>query len=196
MKLTLIRIAGLALLTIGAMGCTAEVEYQDDVDPSSSTGSSSGEPGVMGIPCAYLLGEATLTRYEGDNYGTSAFNFELASQDADVTNNEFNLLYGRNTFSVNLVTDDDSFIVDLGNLPLDEVPETVDPDDFPLGQFGEHDHIDAILDHTYYVRSQDSSGRHVAAFRVLGLEPGVRVTIRWARSTDPDRMQLPIACGL
>ena len=79
-------------------------------------------------------------------------------------------------------------------MPLTAVPATVDPDAYPTGQWGEHDAIEAYIDHTYFVRSVDSTGRLVSAFRVVGLEPGVFVTIEWVHSTDPDQMVVPLQC--
>lgn len=162
--------------------------------PPSDPGEGSGAGAGTGMACRYLHGVAGLTEYDGDNYASSAFSFEYASQDPEVTYNEFDLLYEGNYFRVNLVVDDESFIVDLGNLPLTDVPPTVDPDDYPVGQWGEHDAIQAHIDHTYFVRSVDGAGRLVAAFRVVGLEPGIFVTIEWVRSTDPDQMVIPLQC--
>jgi hypothetical protein len=113
-----------------------------------------------------------------------------------VTNNEFDVLYELNQFRVNTVTDDVSFIVDLGDVGWAGVPEMVVPGEFPLGNWGEHDDIEAYVGHMYFVRNVDSAGRGVAAFRVVGLEPGVRVTIDWVRSVHPDRFMVPTACEL
>lgn len=182
----------------GLCGCLGIVEGGDDEDPVNALGNPDGTApsSTGGIPCSYLRGRATLTRYTGDNYASSAFSFEYASQDPDVTNNEFDVLYDLNHFRVNTVTDDVSFIVDLGDVAWAEVPEMVDPEEFPLGNWGEHDAIEAYLGHTYFVRNVDSAGRGVAAFRVLGLEPGVRVTIDWVRSVHPDRFVVPTGCEL
>ena len=65
---------------------------------------------------------------------------------------------------------------------------------YPLGQWGEHDAIQAELDHTYFVRSQDNAGRLVSAFRVRQLSPGVDVRIEWIRSADADAMVVPRSC--
>jgi hypothetical protein len=194
----------LTVLSFGlfAMGCGAIEEREERGDPSSQDGTSAGAPASadgasaapLGIPCRYLHGTATLTERKGSDYGTSAFSFKLASQDQADTHNEFDVLYERDMFMVNLVTDDQSFIVDLGTTALRDVPSTVDTASFPVGKWGEHDAIDAQLDHTYFVRSVDGSGRLVSAFRVIGLEPGSRVLIEWIRSTDPDAMLPPRHC--
>ncbi len=190
-----------------ACGGTVESFDRESEDPGAahSIGESPGDSGgaehaqaIDGIPCKYLHGQATLTSYYGDkdNYASSAFSFEFASQDPAVTKNEFDVQYANDLFIVNMITDDLSFIVDLGNVPFDNVPPTVDPDDYPVGNWGEHDALQAQIHHTYLVRSEDAAGRGMAAFRVQGLEPGIRVTIDWVRSTDPDEMVLPVACGL
>ncbi len=206
MKLTWFKAFGLAgvvsFAACGALGCYGNVAVGDDGRPSDGRGfgsgssSSSGEPGVRGIPCRFLHGEATLTAYDGSNYSSSAFSFEFATQDPDITNNDYDIVYGPNVFRVNTVTDDVSFIVDLGDIPLADTPPTVELDEHRVGAYGEYDFIDAVLDHTYYVRSVDGTGSLVAAFRVVGLEPGERVTIEWIRSVEPDRMVVPSGCGL
>jgi hypothetical protein len=95
---------------------------------------------------------------------------------------------------VNTVVDDASFVVDLGDVALSDVPETVDPASFPAGQFGEHDYVQAVLDHTYVIRTVDGDTNQWAAARVVGLSPGASVTIEWIRSTDPERMIVPTQC--
>ncbi|MBI5536361.1 MAG: hypothetical protein HY898_26810 [Deltaproteobacteria bacterium] len=186
-----------------AGGCSGSVDFPGDdghtggaMQPGAGGSGASSHTYVEGIPCSYLHGKATLSDYNGDNYAASAFSFEFASQDSAVTHNEFELLYEVDLFLVNLVTDDVSFIVDLGQVALDQVPPSVEPDKFPVGNWGEHDALQAQLGHTYFVRSVDSAGRGVAAFRVIGIEPGKRVTIEWERSTDDDVMVVPAACGL
>jgi hypothetical protein len=167
-------------------------------DTSSATGGSSGTGGAYhGVPCHYLQGEATLTSYTTpDDYVSSAYSFELASQDEALTKNDWDLLYEGDTFVVNTVGDDTSFIVDLGDVALADVPPTVDPSGFPTGQFGEHDEIQAVPAHTYVVRTIDANTRQYAAFRVVSLAPGSGVTLAWIRSTDPNSLEVPVGCGL
>lgn len=188
-----------AVLLTSLSGCLGIVEgdgYEDPAVDAPGNPDGTTQTSTSGTPCSYLHGRATLTRYTGENYASSAFSFEYGSQDSEVTHNEFDVLYQGNLFQVNMVTDDVSFIVDLGNVGWDEVPEMVDPEEFPLGNWGEHDAIQAYLGHMYFVRSVDSAGRGVAAFRVVGLEPGVRVTIDWVRSVHPDRFEVPAGCDL
>ncbi|MCA9625293.1 MAG: hypothetical protein KC731_40000 [Myxococcales bacterium] len=190
----------LALLITAAAtsGCTANVDTGsggplDRPDPSHGD-SRGGRPSVSGTPCRFLYGEVTLADYAHAEYGEAAFSFELASGDPEVTNNEFDVVYSGNMFGVNLVTDDQSWIVDLGVVPLEEVPAMVDPDDFPLGNWQEHDYVQAHLDHTYFVRSSDGAGRGVSAFTVVGHEPGEQVTIEWIHSTAVDELIVPVSC--
>jgi hypothetical protein len=204
------------LLAVGlsVSACSGYVERSGDgstlnrsPDPSraNAAGSCSSAGGstdddttapVSSISCRYLHGSATLTDYRGANYPTSAFSFEFATQDPNITYNEFDVMYEADLFQVNLVGGDESFIVDLGDVALRDVPATVDPNDYALGGWGEHDDVQAQIHHTYFVRSIDGAGRLVAAFRVVGLQPGVRVTIEWIRSTDPDQMVVPEHCGV
>ena len=183
-------------------GCAVRVdtpESPDNTDSASASGDATGGgTGAtdIGIPCSVLHGAVTLTSYNGDKdkYASSAFSFEYASQDAAITNNEFDVFYGNDLFRVNTVTDDKSLIVDLGKMELTSVPAKVDPDGYPMGQFGTHDEVQAQLEHTYFVRSVDNSGRLVSAFRVIGLNPGRRVTIEWIRSSDADILVVPTTC--
>jgi hypothetical protein len=198
---TLLASALLVTAATSATACGGTVGSPRDTgeaaEPPGSAAASSDSPRSerQGLPCSYLHGQANLTSRRGyDDYASSSFSFEYASQDADVTRNEFDLQYAGDIFIVNMIVDDASFIVDLGDVPLRDVPRTVDPADYPVGQWGEHDAIQAQADHTYFVRSIDGAGRLVAAFRVLQLEPGRRVQIEWIRSTDTDAMVHPLAC--
>jgi hypothetical protein len=149
------------------------------------------------MDCTYLHGRASLESYTNDsNYAASAYSFEFASQDATLTHNEWDVVYQEDTFVVNTVTDDKSFIVDLGPIALKDVPATLTLAAYPTGEWGDHDAIEAQLNHAYYVRTVNNSGRLVAAFQVSELEPGRKVNIEWIRSTDPDTMIVPTACGL
>jgi hypothetical protein len=131
---------------------------------------------------------------EDGSYNESLYSFELATKDIEQHYNDGDLLYVSNMFSVVTVVDDESFIVDLGDVGLTDVPGTVDPANYPTGNWGEHDYIQAVLDHTYVVRSIDGNTRQWAAFRVVGLAPGVEVTIEWIRSPDSEVLVVPIAC--
>lgn len=144
-------------------------------------------------------GQATLlARSTHDDYEAATFSFEHATViDSELVRNDWDLLFGndrdpdRDEFRVNTVTDDRSFIVDLGAIDLDAVPETVDPDEHPVGTFGEHDCVPVVCGHTYLVRTRDTETRQVAAFRVIAHHLNDSVTLRWVRSPLPDRYVLP-----
>ena len=176
----------------------------DEVDSSAPTGArsargeaaSSAEP-ITGMPCALRHGSVTLRSYRGDNYASSAFSFRYASQDQAITRNDYDVLYEDDVFIVNMVTDDRSFVVDLGpGVALSSVPRTVEPARFASGQHGAHDEIEAHLGHTYVVRSVDGAGRRYAAFTVTGLSSGRAVTLEWIRSSESDALVVPHDCGL
>ncbi len=194
MTRTWFRFACLLILP-NVAGCFGHVERDGGDDPRPAD-RRSRTPSVDGTPCEYFRGEVTLEDYDGENNAGASFSFEFATQDPDITRNEYDVQYGGNMFRVNLITDDVSFIVDLGNVDLVDVPVSVDPSEYELGNWGTNDNVGAVLGHTYFVRNQDSAGRTVAAFRVTGLEPGERASISWMRSTDPDQMFVPTACGL
>lgn len=108
--------------------------------------------------------------------------------------NDGDLLFAENMFDVNTVVDDTSFIVDLGDVPLESVPETLDPDDYAVGNWGEHDAIQALPHHVYVVRTIDGNTRQWAAFRVTSLAPAESVSFDWLRSPDAERLVVPTAC--
>jgi hypothetical protein len=168
----------------------------DDGSASGGTGDDDGGPGV-GTPCKYLTGTATLLSYGGDSpgdYNEALYSFELATKDIDLHYNDGDLLYMVNMFTVNTVVDDRSFIVDIGDVALDNVPATVDPDDYPLGNWDEHDDVQAVLNHTYIIRTIDGNTDQWAALRVNALSPGHSVTFEWIRSPNPDRLDIPVQC--
>jgi hypothetical protein len=199
----------LVVCTLAAMGCASEVRQPGDDDdgdvvapnaPGAEPGGGSSPGGGKGTPCRFLRGEVTLPSRNLDtpdeDYADSLYSFELASNDIDVHSNDGDLLYQQGMLLVNTVTDDRSFIVDLGVLPLDEVPETVDPTDYPTGNWGEHDALGPVLGHTFMVRTIDGNSRQWAAFKVLGLAPKEWITIEWVRSTDPERFVYPAQCSV
>ncbi len=169
---------------------------QEGSGASGATGgSSSAKDAATGVECSSSHGFATLTSYDRvEQYAASAFSFEYASQDATLTHNEFDVLYTADLLRVNTVVDDRSFIVDLGDVSLRNLPRQIDPDAYPVGQWGEHDAVQAQLNHVYWVRSVDNAGRMVSAFRVTGLNPGRLLEIEWIRSTDTDTMVAPTSC--
>jgi hypothetical protein len=191
------RLASLALGSVIA-ACGGEVEAGGSSTPSSGApragSATTVDEGAREMSCAFLHGRATLTDYARSAYASSAFSFEFASQDPNVTHNEFDVLYEQDMFMVNMITDDRSGIADLGDVPLAAVPAQIEWDSYAKGQWHEHDAIQAHLDHTYFVRSVDGAGKIVAAFRVIALEPGVRVGIEWIRSSNPDAMTVPTHC--
>lgn len=172
-----------------------ETDGNDGGDDGAGTGDVLGtEP--YGIPCRYLVGEATLVDWDGEEatYASSGYSFQFASQDVDVTHNDWDLMHQDGAFVVNTVTDDTSYVVDLGPIELEQVPATVDLAEHPLGKFGDHDWLAILLDHTYYVRTLDGDSRQVVAVRVVGHEPGVNVRVAWMRSLEADQMTPPVAC--
>lgn len=203
MKSLFLKMVGITSVALGAWACDTDVDVVDGSTDgaganASSTSGSQGSTGAYGTPCKFLRGEVTLTDWGGNqddgSYNEALYSFEFASKDIDVNLNDGDILYSSNMFSVNTVVDDMSFIVDLGDVPLLSVPKTVDPADFPTGNWGEHDDLQAVLDHTYVVRTIDGNTKQWAAFRVLGLAPGESVTIAWIRSSNPDALDVPTQC--
>lgn len=154
--------------------------------------------------CVPRCGTATLkARTTFDDYEAATISFRYATvQEDGKVNNDWDLLFGndkeddRDLFAVNMVTDDRSFIVDLGPLSsICDVPASVQLDDFPTGAFGDHDYIPVALDHLYLIRNEDSDEKQYAVIQVLGHVKNRAVTIRWYRSATADRFTPPAACN-
>jgi len=140
-------------------------------------------------------GLATLHPHTTDaDYLDSVISFEhAATLDSGEVRNDWDLSLdsAELRFRVNTVTDDRSWIVDLGPISVENVPETVDLADFAPGPYGDHDFAPAALEHVYLVRTEDTETRQYAAFRVIDLAPDVGVTLQWFRSKDPERFVFP-----
>ena len=198
-------LASMALFVSLCAGCSSLVNEETEPGSAADTsGRGSGaaggpdDPGIAqyGTSCRFLRGSATLESWQGDDsaYPASLYSFEFASNELEVVRNDGDVLYEGNMFGVNTVTDDVSFIVDLGDIPLADVPRSIDPNDYPTGNWGDHDWVQAVVHHGYAVRTVDGNTRQWAAFRVIALEPGEQVSFDWIRSPDPDALVYPDAC--
>jgi hypothetical protein len=147
-------------------------------------------------------GTAFLTaRTLWDDYEAATVSFEhAATWDDGYVYNDWDLLFGNDyepeedLFSVNMVVDDESYIVDLGDVTLCDVPLVVEPDAYEPGMYGTHDNIPVACGHAYVVRTVDSDTRQVAAFIVQTHDLNQFVSIAWYRSPDPDRFIPPVEC--
>lgn len=185
---------GWLLLSLGLLpGChTAEAGENPDLRPRFC-----GDD-----PCSVpLRGEATLTaRTTFDDYQGATLSMEhgVVLDDGRVKN-DWDLLFGNDQdpaadyFTVNMVTDDRSFLVDLGNVPLDQVPETIDPADYATGLRGEHDDLPVHVGHVYVIRTVDSDTVQHAVVKVVSHSLNTSVLLRWYRSSEPSRLVLPLA---
>lgn len=176
--------------------------------PAAASGcdheSESGGENTCGEKCTYIErgGRATLfARTTFDDYQAATMSFEYATEvDEGQIRNDWDLLFGNDQdpeadhFTVNTVVDDRSFIVDFGPVTFCEIPEQVDPADFELGYFGDHDDIPVVAGHVYFVRTRDSESDVYAAFLVIEHRLNDSVTIQWFRSPDPTRFVKPTAC--
>jgi hypothetical protein len=184
----------LALATVGVLACGGSV------DVGSIATSDAGTPGVdpvSGRPCAQLHGTVTLGDRITHGWPACAFSFAHASQDPNVTRNLYELYYEGDLLMNELAANDppDAWLVDLGDVALRSVPPNVDPSAFATGNWGKHDALQAYANHTYLQRIARADGAiTIAAFRVVGLAPGDRLTIEWLRSTSTTGMVVPTAC--
>lgn len=171
-----------------------------DVGSTGPTGTDAAAPPgtdpVSGLSCSALHGTVTLGLRAIHGWPACAFSFRHASQDPAVTRNLFDVYYETDLFMSELTASDPpgSFLVDLGDVPLKDVPSMVDPETYPTGNWKQHDALQAQPNHTYFQRLRRVDGNSVATFRVKGLVPGDRVTIEWVHSPDADAMVTPRAC--
>lgn len=139
-------------------------------------------------------------------YWSSAVSFEHggATGSTEKSNNDWDLVFGNDRdptadlFAVNTVTDDRSFIVDLGEIALRDAPAEIDPlkfapqkqvnlGDVPENDVRQRDHLPAIEGHVYWVRTNDENSKVVTLVGVQKHVPNESVTLVWFRSKDPDR---------
>lgn len=172
-----------------------------------------GEPGAFDEACGCTIGEVpaagTLTlraRSAGPDTDQTYWNASASFEHGGATGsevqsgNDWDLVFGNDAdrsldlFDVNTVTDDQSFIVDLGEIALRDAPATVDPADFPaqrgtIAVDAGLDHSGAVVveGHVYWVRTPDTNSRLVTLVGVQKHEKNASVTLAWFRSKDPDR---------
>jgi hypothetical protein len=149
------------------------------------------EKGAASYPSA---GTATLwARTTTNDYNRATLSLEFATTtDEPLTRNDWDLLFGNDRsdesdlFQVNMVTDDESAIYDLGEMDLAEVPETVDPEDHPVDLDGLHDNVRVELGHVYLLETHDSNTDLWGIVRVDDQELNDEVTVTWCRSSASD----------
>lgn len=143
---------------------------------------------------AFALGkEATLySREKYDDYPKACYSFRYLSQDEEVTSNNWEILFSNgdgDTFSVNTVASDNSFIYDLGNRSCASINSTYPEDrkSRPIVWLGYSDadpsiltperSISAKVGHCYLTYNNDEDGRVVSLFHVKELVSGDHVVI-------------------
>jgi hypothetical protein len=122
-----------------------------------------------------------LSRQKYNDYEKATFSFEHGIRDDPGlrrTRNDWELEYGNggDTFSVLMVTDDRSVIVDLGATGLADIAALPA---FPAHKPNVTTRADAIEGHAYAVRTRDTESDHVSVFRVVKLVPLDQCTIEW-----------------
>lgn len=195
------RILSIELMAIIAMSITTLLVGGCD---GSDCAECFDDPGCTDGSCVPRCGVATLkARTTFDDYEAATISFKHATVAEDGrVNNNWDLLFGNDRdpgadlFAVNMVMDDRSFIVDLGDrLTICDVPTVTDPAGYPLGAFGGHDSIPVQLDHLYFIRNVDGETRQLALVQVLEHVADRSVTIRWYRSPVADSFVPPAACA-
>ena len=176
-----------------ALGCSALFACNQTVQTLPTV--ACGDGGLCYQTGAPYSGLATLHPHTAEaDVLDSVVSFEhAATVDSGQVNADWDLsLEGAELLSqVNGASDDQSWIVDLGPISIQDVPETVDPAEHEKGPSGTNDLLPAALEHVYLVHNLDSDTQQYVAFRVVALEPGTGVTLQWFRSKDPARFVFP-----
>jgi len=130
-----------------------------------------------------------LSREKYEDYQTATYSFEHGVRDdpdLSITNNDWDLQFGNggDEFSVTMVTDDRSRLVDLGRYTWDELEHVVIPVPEPHAEPTREPDLPVIPGHVYVVHTADRETDLVALVRVESLVPGDRVRFTW-RLLDP-----------
>ena len=127
-----------------------------------------------------------LSRSKYHDYERANYSFYYMTQDSNITYNNYEIQFGNggNTFHVNMVTDDVSFIIDLGkDKSCDEIASSgegtgalsaanVDIRDY-IGQ----NSVEAVEGHCYLSINNDSDTSIITLFRVKKLIKNDRATL-------------------
>lgn len=177
-----LRIAILLLLALPALSACNDSPVCPECEPQERT------------TLVAQSGLVTLSPYtDTEAFAKAHVSFKYATVvDDPLVNNNWDVIFDAgDTFRVNSVTDDVSWIVDLGPIAMEHIPETIDLEKYGNGLYATHDHVPAFQDHVYLVRNVDTTTRQYAAFRVAGYEEGKSVTLQWFRSIDPEKFVFP-----
>ena len=93
---------------------------------------------MRGVTVANAAGTVSLTARsscadQDAGYLLATYSFQHATADVAIAGNDWDVLYGNDQdpaadfFTVNTVVDDESYIVDLGEIAFRDVPATIDP---------------------------------------------------------------------
>jgi len=161
------------------------------------------KPRRMGAPLACLLLAACasaparwatplqegelLSRSKYGDYEKATYSFEHGLRDdpdLSITRNDWDLQFGNggDVFSVTMVTDDRSRIVDLGPATWDELDRMLLPRLAPHADPEEREpDVAVVAGHVYLVRTVDSGTDQTAVLLVEELVPGDKVRFTWRR---------------
>ncbi|MEQ1566063.1 MAG: hypothetical protein ABMA64_10535 [Myxococcota bacterium] len=155
-----------------------------------------------GAPEVPAVGESRLGHRSVYGYELATLSIEYGRvRDDEDVRNDWDLQFGMASdptvdwFSVNMVTDDRSFLVDLGPVtdPA-EVPLTLDPEDEEIEAYAAPDDLVVIEGHSYLVRTLDDDTTQWALVEVLAYEFGQTADLRWCRSDNPELFVAPAGC--
>lgn len=130
---------------------------------------------------SFGIGEELKARSKYGDYILATFSFEYATRDnQDLVHNDWDIQYGNGTgdrIHVNMVTDDQSTIADLGVVNFDDVIN------IPLSANYEEDVV-ADTNHVYVVHTVDSETDMYAKFIITDMKSDDWIKFNWVRSDN------------
>jgi hypothetical protein len=125
-----------------------------------------------------------LARSKYQDYEAATFSFEHGVRDDPglaLTRNDWDLQFGNggDNFTVNMVTDDRSRLLDLGEMGWDQLRKSDIATPDPLAEGQPDEKLPVIENHIYLIRTVDRETDLTALARVERLTPGDRVEFTW-----------------
>jgi hypothetical protein len=128
-----------------------------------------------------------LSRQKYDDYENACYSFAYGTHDSSITGNNYEIQYGNggNTIHVNMVTDDLSFIIDLGKKKsCDEIAKSGDGSlgsltaaGIDIRDYTAQHSVEAVANHCYLAINNDSDSSLITLFQVKTVIPNDRIEI-------------------
>lgn len=144
--------------------------------------------GVLSAASSFADDTVTLlSRQKYDDYEKACYSFAYGTHDSSITRNNYEIQYGNggNTIHVNMVTDDLSFIADLGaKKSCDEIAKSGDGKlgalsaaGVDIRDYSAQNSVEAVVGHCYVAVNNDSDSSLITLFQVKSMIPNDRIEI-------------------